>query len=177
MSIKTTELTNFTTPTQNTIFLGVDVDATPDVSVKIPYSSLVGGSNTQIQYNLNGRTSGNSNLTWDNTNKRLNSSGYALLNSGIITSSSNTITLSESYNGKFLYLTSNSNITVNTAPMLSVGFSCTVIQANSGIINIRAVSNTTILSYLNFANTSGQYASASIFSPTANTFFLTGNLT
>lgn len=179
MSVKITDLETSTSPSSNTFFLAVDVDSNPNLSVVVPLSSInkPNGSNNQLQYSKNGVFTSNSNLKWDETNSALNSSGYGLLSNGIITNSSNNLTLLDSHNGKVLYLTSGTNITLNTAPMLGIGFSCLVIQANTGTIRIVQGANTTVQSYSNYANTSGIYATASIFSPAANTFLLMGNLT
>ena len=101
--------------------------------------------------------------------------GYQLSSSGIITESGTTRTLSATDNGKVIYCTSGSAITINCAAGLGAGFSCTIIQGGAGQITV-AANGQTLVSYSSLVKTMGQYAVASIICPVANTFLLAGNL-
>lgn len=94
----------------------------------------------------------------------------------VITDATTARTLSAADNGKVLYFTSSSAITVTTATGLGKGFSCTIIQGGTGQITIAAGSSTTLASYLSLVKTAGQYAMASIFCPVADTFIFAGNI-
>ena len=102
--------------------------------------------------------------------------GYQLASSGIITESGTTRTLSATDNGKVIYCTSASAVTITTAVSLGAGFSCTIIQGGAGQITVAQGASTTLVSYGSLVKTAGQYALASIICPVANTFYLAGNL-
>lgn len=107
----------------------------------------------------------------------ISSQAYQLLAGGIITESGTTRTLSAADNGKVIYCTSGSAVTITTATGLGAGFSCMVIQGGAGQITFAQGSSTTLASYGSFLKTAGQYAVVSVVSPVANTFILGGNLT
>lgn len=102
---------------------------------------------------------------------------YKLLSGGIITESGTTRTLSAADNGKVIYCTSGSAVTITTATGLGAGFSCMVIQGGAGQITFAQGTSTTRVSYGAFYKTAGQYAVVSVVSPVADTFVLGGNLT
>ena len=118
-------------------------------------------------------TTGNTEYT---SNASLTSHHYKLNSSGIITDDTASRVLSTNDNGRIIYFTSNSAITVTTAASLGVGFSCTLIQAGTGQITVTAGSNTTINSYGGLVKSAGQYAIVGIISPVADAFILGGNL-
>lgn len=94
---------------------------------------------------------------------------------GIITESGTTRTLSASDNGRVIYCTSGSAVTINCAAGLGVGFSCTIIQGGAGKVTV-AANGQTLQSYSGLYSTMGQYAVISAICPVANTFLLAGNL-
>lgn len=96
--------------------------------------------------------------------------GYALSSSGIITDATTTRTLSSGDNGKVIYFTSSSAITVTTATSLGAGFSCRIIQGGTGIITAAQGASTTLGALGNILTTAGQYGGASFFCPVADTF-------
>lgn len=102
---------------------------------------------------------------------------YKLLAGGIITESGTTRTLSSADNGKVIYCTSGSAVTITTATSLGAGFSCMVIQGGAGQIIFAQGTSTTLASYGSFLKTAGQYAVVSVVSPVADTFIIGGNLT
>jgi hypothetical protein len=89
---------------------------------------------------------------------------------------SNNDVLTVSDNQSIIHYNSSNNINVNTSSNLSIGFICTLIQANTGTITIRAGNNTTVKSYANSYTSMGQNAVITVFCPVANTFYLTGSL-
>lgn len=101
---------------------------------------------------------------------------YELRSSGVVTEAGTTRTLSATDNGKVIYCTSGSAVTITTATSLGAGFSCLVIQGGAGQITFSQGSSTTLVSYASLVKTAGQYAAASIVCPIADTFVLAGNL-
>jgi hypothetical protein len=93
-----------------------------------------------------------------------------------VTEAGTTKTLSATDNGKVIYFTSGSAITVDTAAGLGAGFSCLVIQGGAGQITFNQAGGTTLVSYASLVKTAGQYAAASVICPAVDTFLLTGNL-
>ena len=101
--------------------------------------------------------------------------GYVLTADGIITETTTTRTLSASDNGKVIYCTSGSAVTINCAAGLGAGFSCTIIQGGAGKVTV-AANGQTLVSYSSLFSTMGQYAVISLICPVANTFVAAGNL-
>lgn len=100
---------------------------------------------------------------------------YILTPDGVVTESGTTRTLSATDNGKVIYCTSGSAVTITCAAGLGAGFSCTIIQAGAGKVTI-AAGGQTLQSYSGLFSTMGQYAVISLFAPVANTFIAAGNL-
>lgn len=99
---------------------------------------------------------------------------YQMSSSGIITDATTTRTLAAGDNGKVIYFTSGSAITVNTAAGLGAGFSCVLLQGGAGQITVVQGSSTTLVSYSSLVKSAGQYAAISVFAPVADTFVLSG---
>jgi len=95
---------------------------------------------------------------------------FKLNPAGIITESGTSRTLSAADNGKVIYCTSGSAVTITCATGLGAGFSCTIIQGGAGKVAA------TLNSYSGLLSTMGQYAVISLFSPVANSFIAAGNL-
>jgi hypothetical protein len=100
---------------------------------------------------------------------------YILTPDGIVTESGTTRTISASDNGKVIYCTSGSSVTITCATGLPVGFNCTIIQGGAGKVTV-AAGAATLNSYSGLFSTMGQYAIISLFSPVANSFIAAGNL-
>lgn len=98
-----------------------------------------------------------------------------LLTGQIVTESGTSRTLSASDNGKIIYCTSGSAVTINCAAGLGVGFNTTIIQGGAGKVTI-AANGQTLNSYSGLLSTMGQYAVISVVAPVANTFIAAGNL-
>jgi hypothetical protein len=107
----------------------------------------------------------------------ISANAFKLLSGGIITDATTSRVLSASDNGKVIYCTSGSAVTITTATGLGAGFSCMVIQGGAGQITFAQGASTTLASYGSFLKTAGQYAVVSVVSPVADTFILGGNLT
>ena len=98
-----------------------------------------------------------------------------VLTGQIVTESGTSRTLSATDNGKVIYCTSSSAVTINCAAGLGAGFNCTIIQAGAGKVTI-AANGQTLNSYSGLLSTMGQYAVVSLIAPVANTFIAAGNL-
>jgi len=103
--------------------------------------------------------------------------GYTLTADAFITIDGTTdpYTLSAIDNGKILYVTDATALTINCAANLGKGFSCTIIQAGAGKVTV-AANGQTLNSYSGLFSTMGQYAVISLICPVANTFIAAGNL-
>ena len=98
-----------------------------------------------------------------------------MLTGVIVTESGTTRTLSATDNGKIIYCTSSSAVTITCATGLGVGFNCTIIQGGTGKVTV-APNSQTLVSYSSLFSTMGQYAVISLVAPVANTFVAAGNL-
>lgn len=98
-----------------------------------------------------------------------------MLTGVIVTESGTTRTLSATDNGKIIYCTSGSAVTINCASGLGEGFNCTIIQGGTGKVTV-APNSQTLVSYSSLFSTMGQYAVISLIAPVANTFVAAGNL-
>ena len=107
--------------------------------------------------------------------KTVAATGYQLESGGIITESGTTRTLSATDNGKVIYCTSGSAVTINCAAGLGAGFSVTIIQGGAGKVTV-AANGQTLVSYSSLYSTMGQYAVISLICPVADTFLAAGNL-
>jgi hypothetical protein len=94
----------------------------------------------------------------------------------VTTDATTSRTLSAADNGRILYFTSSSPITVTTATGLGAGFNCTIIQGGTGKVTVAQGASTTRVSYSSLFSTMGQYAVISLIAPVANTFIAAGNL-
>lgn len=103
------------------------------------------------------------------------SSGFALEAAGIITEAGTSRTLSPGDNGKVIYCTSGSAVTITCATGLGAGFSCTIIQGGAGKVTV-AAGAATLNSYSGLLSSMGQYAVISLISPVADEFIAAGNL-
>ena len=102
-------------------------------------------------------------------------SAYQLSADAFITEATTARTLSAADNGKIIYCTSGSAVTITCAAGLGKGFSCTIIQGGAGKVTV-AAGGQTLVSYSGLLSTMGQYAVISAICPVANTFLLAGNL-
>lgn len=118
---------------------------------------------------------GSSNPRDVEASRNMLATGYQLKSGGILTESGTTRTLSATDNGKVIYCTSGSAVTINCAAGLGAGFSCTIVQGGAGKVTV-AANGQTLVSYSSLFSTMGQYAVISLICPVANTFVAAGNL-
>lgn len=100
---------------------------------------------------------------------------FPIDSSAIITDSSTSRTLSSGDNGRPIYFTASSAITVTTASGLGAGFSCLLIQGGSGQITVAQGASTTRVNRSGQYKTAAQYAGVSLICPVANLFILMGD--
>ena len=103
------------------------------------------------------------------------SPAFILSPDGIITEAGVSRTLSAVDNGKVIYCTSGSAVTITCATGLGKGFTCTIIQGGAGKVTL-AAGAATLNSYSGLLSTMGQYAVISLISPVADQFIAAGNL-
>jgi hypothetical protein len=106
----------------------------------------------------------------------ISTAGYQLESGGVITEATTSRTLSATDNGKIIYCTSGSAVSIATASGLGAGFSCVVIQGGAGQIEITQGSGTTRVAFGAAYKSAGQYAAISVISPVADTFLIAGNI-
>lgn len=145
-------------------------------AAQIAALKTAGGSTYQVQYNNAGAFAGSSNVTIDPTTGTLQAGAYRMSSTSVITEATTSRTLSVLDNGKFIYVTNSSPITITTAAGLGVGFSCAIIQGGAGQITFVQGTSTIMVSYGSLVRTPGQYATVSIINPVADTFILAGQL-
>jgi len=108
---------------------------------------------------------------------RINPSATYLLNPAtFVTEAGTSRTLSNADNGKVIYCTSGSAVTISCPDGLSVGFNATIIQGGAGKVTLAASGSATLNSYSALLSTMGQYAVVSVISPVADEFIAAGNL-
>ena len=98
-----------------------------------------------------------------------------MLTGVIVTDATTARTLSATDNGKIIYCTSASAVTITCAASLGAGFNVTIIQGGAGKVTV-AAGGQTLVSYSSLFSTMGQYAVISLICPVANTFVAAGNL-
>jgi hypothetical protein len=147
----------------------IDIDITPKGTgeVNLPKVDIDGGT-------IDGTIIGGS-ATAAGTFTNATGDAFRLSSSGIITEAGVTRTLAAGDNGKVIYCTSGSAVTINCDAGLGAGFSCTIIQGGTGKVTVDA-NGQTLVSYSSLVSAAGQYAAISVICPAANTFLLTGNL-
>jgi len=84
-------------------------------------------------------------------------------------------TLLSSDDGKVLYFTSASAVTLTVPPGLRIGFSCALIQGGAGQVTPTPGAGVTIANRSSYTKTAGQNAIASLIAPATNTFFFGGD--
>lgn len=99
-----------------------------------------------------------------------------VLTGQIVTEAGASRTLSATDNGKIIYCTSGSAVTVSCPDGLDVGFNATIIQGGAGKVTLAASGSATLNSYSALLSTMGQYAVVSVISPVADEFIAAGNL-
>lgn len=149
-------------------------------------TNIAGGATNQIPYqSAAGATTFSSGLTYTGSalgvtgdvdaSGEVSAAGFIGTSNILITEAGTTRTLSATDNGKIIYCTSGSAVTINCASGLGAGFSCTIIQGGDGKVTV-APNSQTLVSYSSLFSTMGKYAVISLVCPVANTFVAAGNL-
>lgn len=108
-------------------------------------------------------------------NNVTSSPGYAY-NTGAYVYNTGNLVLSNSYNGKVIVSNNTTNISYTIASGLISGFSCQVIQNNTGIITFTGAAGTSMNSYGGLTQIAGRYGSAAIQWTAGDTYVIAGNL-
>ena len=95
---------------------------------------------------------------------------------GVTTIAGTAYALSAADDGRLLYCTADTAVTITTAA-LPAAFSCMVIQGGAGQISIAAGAGTTVAAFGGMVKTAGQYAALTVFAPVADTFIVSGQTT
>lgn len=103
------------------------------------------------------------------------SCGYATLPGAYITSSGS-MSLSSSHNGRTIISSNTTGITYTIASGLPVGFSCQIIQTSTGSITFTGAAGVTMNSYGGLTQIAGRYGSAAVQYIGAESYVLAGNL-
>jgi len=98
-----------------------------------------------------------------------------VLTGQLITEAGASRTLSATDNGKIIYCTLGTAVTITWATGLPVGFNATIIQGGAGKVTL-AAGAATLNSYSGLFSTMGQFAVVSVISPVADEFIAAGNL-
>jgi len=98
-----------------------------------------------------------------------------VLTGQIITEAGTSRTLAAGDNGKIIYCTSGSAVTITCDTGLPVGFNATIIQGGDGKVTL-AAGTATLNSYSGLFSTMGKFAVISVVSPVADEFIAAGNL-
>jgi hypothetical protein len=98
-----------------------------------------------------------------------------VLTGQIVTEAGTSRTLAAGDNGKIIYCTSGSAVTITCATGLGVGFNATIIQGGDGKVTL-AAGAATLNSYSGLLSTMGKFAVISVISPVADEFIAAGNL-
>jgi len=149
------------------------VDGTPgsnDMPGRILFKTTPDGTQTPVEA-----------LRLDSTQKAIfanppSAPGYQISSGALITEAGTTRTLAAGDNGKIIYCTSSSAVTISCPDGLAVGFNATIIQAGTGKVTLAASGTATLNSYSGLLSTMGQYAVVSVVSPVADEFIAAGNL-
>lgn len=152
--------------------IAVEVDGTPgsnDMPGRIVVKTTPDGSQSPVEAM---RIDSAQKVTFANSPV---APGYQISSGGFITEAGTSRTLSATDNGKIIYCTSGSAVTITCATGLGVGFNCTIIQGGAGKVTV-AAGAATLVSYSSLFSTMGQYAVISLISPVADTFVAAGNL-
>lgn len=98
-----------------------------------------------------------------------------MLTGQLITEAGASRTLAAGDNGKIIYCTSASAVTITCATGLALGFNATIIQGGAGKVTL-AAGTATLNSYSGLFSTMGEYAVISVISAVADEFIAAGNL-
>lgn len=147
----------------------IKISAMPAATTPLTGSEILpivqGGANDQVTV---------ANLT---SGRVPSAAGFITESTSIISEPNASRTLSAADNGKIIWCTGATTVTITTAVSLGKGFSCMVYQGGAGQVTFAQGASTTLASYGAQYKTMGQYAAVLVFAPVADTFVLAGNTT
>ena len=101
--------------------------------------------------------------------------GSAAVNSASVAAATTAYTLQQSDNGKVINCANTGALTITIPSGLTAGFNCMIVQMAAGSVTI-AGSGVTIYNRSNYTKTGGQYAIATIVSPSSNVYITGGDM-
>jgi hypothetical protein len=123
---------------------------------------------------------GASSITDDGTNisfsNKTVAGGSAAVNSASIAAGTTTYSLQQSDNGKVINCANTGALTITIPSGLTAGFNCMIVQMAAGSVTISAGASVTIYNRSNYTKTGGQYAIATVVSPSSNIFITGGDM-
>ena len=94
---------------------------------------------------------------------------------GIVSASTAPSLTDANHNGRVIYMTNPTAVTITIPAGLSAGFNCTIIQGGAGSVTVLAATNVTLNGYAGLKTLAGQYAAASILATSSNNYIIYGN--
>ena len=145
-----------------------------------PTGAISGGTANTIPKYTSATALGASSITDDGTtisfsNKTV-AGGSAAVNSASIAAATTAYTLQQSDNGKVINCANTGALTITIPSGLTAGFNCMIVQMAAGSVTISAGASVTIYNRSNYSKTGGQYAIATIVSPSSNVFITGGDM-
>ncbi len=145
-----------------------------------PSGAVSGGTTNAIPKYTSATALGASSITDDGTNisfsNKTVAGGSAAVNSASIVAATTAYTLTQSDNGKVINCANTGALTITIPSGLTAGFNCMIVQMAAGSVTISAGSSVTIYNRSNYSKTGGQYAIATIVSPSTNVFITGGDM-
>ncbi len=145
-----------------------------------PTGAISGGTTNAIPKYTSATALGASSITDDGTNisfsNKTVAGGSAAVNSASIVAATTTYTLQQSDNGKVINCANTGAVTITIPSGLTAGFNCMIVQMAAGTVTISAGTSVTIYNRSNYSKTGGQYAIATIVSPSSNVFITGGDM-
>ncbi len=148
-----------------------------------PTGAITGGTANAIPKYTSATAIGASSITDDGTTVSINnpvsfnnktvSGASAAVNS--IAAATTTYSLTQADNGKVINCNNTSALTITIPAGLTAGFNCMIVQMAAGSVTISG-SGVTIYNRSNYTKTGGQYAIATIVSPSSNVFITGGDM-
>jgi predicted small secreted protein len=151
-----------------------------------PTGAISGGTTNAIPKYTSATALGASSISDDGTTVSINNpvtfnnktvaGGSAAVNSASIAAGTTAYTLQQSDNGKVINCANTGSLTITIPSGLTAGFNCMIVQMAAGSVTISAGASVTIYNRSNYSKTGGQYAIATIVSPSSNVFITGGDM-
>ena len=142
-----------------------------------PTGAITGGTANTIPKYTSATALGASSITDDGTNisfsNKTVAGGNAAVNS--IAAATTAYSITQADNGKVINCNNTGALTITIPSGLTAGFNCMIVQMAAGSVTITG-SGVTIYNRSNYTKTGGQYAIATIVSPSSNVFITGGDM-